>query len=184
MTQKYKHLFIKLTLGSWISLASFNLLAAEETKQPEPKVQPQIQQTQFQDWVLLCSQQAEKKECRLVQSLSVKQDDKTQRLLQATLVKQGEQRLLEILTPLGVDLRPGLLIQVDENPVGTTPYLTCNGAGCFSVINMDDASWSQFRAGKIAKIAFKGVGQPENTVLQLSLKGFTAASKALLEQSK
>jgi invasion protein IalB len=114
------------------------------------------------------------------QTLSVQQGERSQRVLQAIVARQNQQRLLELSVPLGVDLRPGLLIQVDENPVGNLPYLTCNAAGCIALINLDDALWQQLRNGNKAKVAIRGVGQAENTVLELSLKGFTAASNALM----
>jgi invasion protein IalB len=48
------------------------------------------------------------------------------------------------------------------------------------VVNLDDAFWRQLRAGKKAKVGVRGLGQSENTVLELSLQGFTAASNALV----
>ncbi len=145
---------------------------------------PKVEQTTFQDWTMVCVPQQEsetqQKRCHLLQTLSVQKQEQSQRILQATVVRQGEQRILEILVPLGIDLRPGLLIQVDEGAVGSTPYLTCNANGCIAIIDMDDSLWRQLRAGQNVKIGIRGLGQPENTVLQLSLKGFTAAGDALM----
>lgn len=172
----------RLLGASLIALASFNAQANETLLQtPAPQTEPKLTQTQHQDWVLICAEQAEQKRCHMQQTLSVQQGEQNQRVLQAIVTRQGDQRLLEIIVPLGVDLRPGLLIQVDENPVGATPYLTCNEAGCISLLNLDNALWRQLRAGQTAKVGLRGVGQAENTVLELSLKGFTAASNALME---
>jgi invasion protein IalB len=161
---------------SLIALASVSAQANENAQQTEPK----LTQTQHGDWVLLCSENAEQNRCQMQQTLSVQQGEQSQRVLQAIVTRQGDQRLLEIIVPLGIDLRPGLLIQVDENPVGAMPYLTCNAAGCITLINLDDAVWQQLRVGQKAKMGIRGVGQAENTVLELSLKGFTAASNALM----
>ena len=160
-----------------ISVISLFSLSSHATAQ-----QPKIEQTPYQDWLLVCAEQQDKKQCQMMQTLSVEQGEQSQRVLQAIVTRNGEQRLLEISVPLGVDLRPGLLIQIDEGEVGSTPYLTCNANGCAAVIALDNKVWRTLRDGNNLKVGVRGLGQPENTVLQLSLKGFTAAGNALMQQ--
>lgn len=174
--------YLATILGaSLISLASFSAHTNQTPqKLPTPQAEPRLSQTQHQDWVLICEQQTEQKHCHMQQTLSVQQGEQTQHILQAIVTRQDEQRLLEIIVPLGVDLRPGLLIQVDENPVGATPYLTCNAGGCITILSLDHKLWRQMRAGQKTKIGIRGLGETENTVLELSLKGFTAASNGFI----
>lgn len=172
-------------LGALVVVPAATL--AEEVDNSEPQIQPTITKTAYADWLVVCAEAKKreapvKKQCQMVQTLSIEKDQVAQPFLQTTLVRQGEKRLLEIVVPLGVDLRPGLGIQVDNNAVGTMPYITCNANGCAAIANVDDAFWQQLRGGLKAKVAIRGFGQTENTLLEISLKGFTAASNALMVQ--
>lgn len=163
-----------LTLGLLLSMG----VSAAQSK-------PMIEQKTFNDWTLICSKQSIndelKKRCQMVQTLSITQQEKTQRIIQASVIREAEQRLLEVIVPLGVDLRPGLLLQIDEGEVGTTPYLRCDINGCFALVNMNDSLWEKFQSGKTFKVAIKGIGQTNNTVFSLSLKGTRAAARALMK---
>lgn len=181
MTQSsFTKRIINLLTASLVIWVSF-YAQANETPSDVSVVEtsPKLSQTQYQDWVLICSNQGENKRCHMQQTLSAQQGEQTRRVLQAIVTYQGPQRLLEIIVPLGVDLRPGLKLQVDQSQARVTPYVACNQSGCIGLLNLDDALWRQLRKGQKAKVTIRGVGQTETTVLAISLKGFTAAGNAL-----
>lgn len=149
----------------------FHALAAE----PE--------QTRFKDWTRVCYTAADQSRCEAVQVVSVTQQEQAQPILRATLTSTGpdggDQRFLEIALPLGMDLRAGIVFQIDQGDEIQARYTTCIPQGCAAVLPADDQLMAAMRAGAQAKVGFRPFGTTQTQVVNLSLSGFTAASREI-----
>jgi invasion protein IalB len=131
----------------------------------------------YGDWGMQCTEEAKLHICQAVQVLWLEQDKKKQRVLTLQLIpKDEEQKVLQLSFPLGVDLRPGIVIAVDDGSEQKFSYATCNNQSCFSLILMTEEQLSMFKKGNILKIGFRTFGSDKTVVLEASLKGFTKAN--------
>jgi len=140
---------------------------------------PQVERERFKDWNRVCTTQNELTRCEAVQVLSVKQGEQDQPFLRATLTRVGAERILELALPLGMDLRAGLVMQLDGAEEFTLGYTTCVPQGCASVLPVSDELRSGLKAGAKAKLGFRLFGTRQTQVVELSLSGFTAASAGI-----
>ena len=141
--------------------------------------EPEVSETRHKDWTQVCLSENDQTRCEAIQVLNVTQDDQTRPLLRATLSRVPDGRFLEIALPLGMDLRAGLVIQVDNGDELTFGYSTCVAQGCAAVLPVDDSLLSVLRAGNKARLGFRPFGSTQTQVVELSLSGFTAASKGV-----
>lgn len=86
--------------------------------------------------------------------------------------------LVDIITPLGVLLPPGVEMQIDLGQVYTAPFLVCSDAGCLVREPLAEATVSAFKAGNKAMISLVAANQGEVRAT-LSLAGFTKAFNAM-----
>lgn len=82
---------------------------------------------------------------------------------------------ISIQMPLGVDLRPGAVLRVDEGQEIRLPYLQCTGAGCDASLPLDSKLLKSFEAGKSIRVGFRAWGAEDVNVVEASLIGFTQA---------
>lgn len=128
-------------------------------------------QNETGDWKLTCEESG----CRMSQSL-VSQDSGIAVLLVRVFGPDAPTALLT--TPLGVFLKPGIVIKVDGGRARAYGFEICDPAGCHAGLNLDEALLRDFRRGNTAEITFFD-GSQEQVTLPVSLKGFTAGYKAL-----
>ncbi len=84
-----------------------------------------------------------------------------------------------IVTPLGVLLRAGVGIKIDEQEPRGAPFEIClRSSGCVVQQPMNEVFLSEMKAGKKAVVQVIAASKQEITV-DISLKGFTKAFKAL-----
>ena len=81
--------------------------------------------------------------------------------------------------PLGVDLRPGAVIRVDEGPETNLPYLQCTNAGCAVSRQIDNDFLGSMKRGNELFVGFRSWGLADTTVVSVSLMGFSRAFAAL-----
>lgn len=161
-------------LGLTLILGGHTVAAADTA------VTSEVKRTQYQDWSVLCNKQAKAEICQMQQVMMINQNNRQVRMLQTTLTQTPDKKVvMELLFPLGVDLRAGIAMQVDDQPEIRAGFVTCLEAGCIAVVEMNEELMQQFKKGNKAKVGFRGLGQKDNAVLELSLKGFSAASAQL-----
>lgn len=141
--------------------------------------EPEVEETRFQDWNRVCVTDQEVTRCEAVQILSVTQNEQTQPILQATVTELEGNRFMEFALPLGMDLRAGMVIQIDQGDEITFGYTTCVPKGCAGVLPLDQERFAVLKAGNTARLGFLPFGGDQVQVLELSLKGFTAASEGI-----
>ncbi|MBV1786440.1 invasion associated locus B family protein [Marinobacterium sp. D7] len=134
--------------------------------------QPSAWAETFGDWRVDCKEGL----CQAVQQLFVGEGDKRSRVLAASVIKVKEQLVLQLVLPLGVDLRPGIVTRIDEAAEQHFAFTTCVTDGCVALIPLNDSLLSAMRSGKHMKAGFRPFRSEQTLVVELSLSGFTKAS--------
>lgn len=86
--------------------------------------------------------------------------------------------VVDLLTPLGVLLLPGIELRIDDGPVYTANYHLCNEVGCLSREPLAEETANAFKAGGKATVSLVAASKGE-VIATISLRGFTAAFEAL-----
>ncbi|GAA0788863.1 invasion associated locus B family protein [Marinobacterium sediminicola] len=126
----------------------------------------------FGDWRVDCQEQ----QCQAVQQLFVGEGEKRSRVLSASIIKPQGKMLLQMVLPLGVDLRPGIVTRIDESEEQHFAFTTCVTDGCVALVALNDGMLAGMKAGKTMKIGFRPFSSEQTLVVELSLSGFTKAS--------
>lgn len=135
-------------------------------------------------WQLRCADTNDASTCTMNQELFLQQtvDGELQtvgRLLNLTVVylNVGEERVpfMSLQMPLGVDLRAGAVMRVDEESETALEFLRCTEAGCDSSARVTPELLAQLRAGGVLQVGFRPWGSEQVTAVEASLIGFTAA---------
>lgn len=124
------------------------------------------------DWNLIC----ENDKCQAVQQLFVTTEEARSRVLSASVVQIQTQKVLQLVLPLGLDLRPGIVVRVDESEEQHFPVTTCINDGCVVLMSLTDALYGSLKAGNKMKVGFRPFNSEQTLVVEASLKGFTKAS--------
>lgn len=126
----------------------------------------------FGDWRVEC----EGERCQALQQLFVGEGEQRSRVLSASVVKIQDQLVLQLVLPLGVDLRPGIVTRIDESTEQQFPFTTCVSDGCVVLLPLDAGLLAGMKAGKTMKAGFRPFSSEQTLVVELSLSGFTKAS--------
>lgn len=135
-------------------------------------------------WIVRCEDTANAATCTMNQELFLQQTVEGElqtvgRLLNLTVVylDAGGERVpfMSLQMPLGVDLRPGAVMQVDDNEETPLEFLRCTEAGCDSSARVTPDLLAQMRAGNVLRVGFRPWGSEQVTAVEASLIGFTAA---------
>ena len=115
-------------------------------------------------------------------------------IFQAVTAKETQQRVMMFgvstppgepgpravaVVPLGVDLRPGVEIRIDEGEPIRGSYFFCLPDGCQVHIRMDEAMIQRFKKGSKGTVTFIKLPEGRPLSVPISLAGFTAAFNAL-----
>ncbi|MDQ7970201.1 MAG: invasion associated locus B family protein [Oxalicibacterium faecigallinarum] len=163
-------------------------LAAAQTPAPAnaekaPAAPVWKQKATHGSWEVICAKPEKKEVCQVVQALETRneQDGKStgQRLLRTTLQKQKEGIVLSFELPFGIDLRPGMVYQIDGAKETTVPFLTCVPGGCLVSTVVTDDIKKQLTSGKQMKVGFRPLGSEKVVVIDVSLDGLGKAFPSL-----
>ena len=139
----------------------------------------------YQDWLVECVDDS-RESCVALQAMSqtIELEDGeeiTQEMLRLVLrMSDDGQPILQIRVPLGVDVRPGLVTQVDDGEEQNASYTVCTDAGCNVLMIPTEEQLSAWRNGSVIRVGYRAFGTTDAVVLEGSLLGFTAASEAVL----
>jgi invasion protein IalB len=158
-------------MGCLAALSVLTILAVRSAMAAEAEPEP--------IWSRQCVKSPEGKDACFLQQFVIAMPQKAA-LLKAVfsyLGPKGGPRL-ELTTPLGILLQPGLTLSVDGRPPLSLPLAFCQTGGCQTVIDLDDAALTQFRHGRVAVVRY--VNTDRKTVdLPLQLDGLDAALKTI-----
>ncbi len=160
----------------WSVLAAFVAAAfmAAPAVFAADKYNPAATSTDFDDWRMECQTKDGKKTCHAFQKIATK--DKKQIVLAAVVSvvkvqKTGETvAILNLISPLGVRLTPGMAIQIEKEKQVNVPYQICTGIGCSASLKLDGDLLAKAKNGKQALVAYQRAGAKPDT-FALSLKG-------------
>lgn len=139
----------------------------------------ELRTTEYQDWTSVCSEIQLNERCEIQQTLNIENEQGNSRLLLTSVSKIDDQLFMQLLLPLGLDLRSGIVIKIDEGEEVVVGFLSCLQEGCLVVLPLDQTLLAAMRAGQIAKVGFRPFNTSETVVLEMSLKGFTQASQTI-----
>jgi invasion protein IalB len=136
------------------------------------------------DWTVHCFPVASPNPCEMTTEMDAK--DTHQRVLGVTIayVPSADKHVLIVAVPLGVAIPKGLVIQTDSFTSPMLPYRSCDRAGCYVEMVIDNGSVdSMSHSGPVAAIKVVADGG-KGFDLRLSLNGFSAAHDKMAELAK
>jgi invasion protein IalB len=141
----------------------------------------------FDDWELVCVKMPEGTEggdpCQIYQLLRDQEGNATAEISLFPL-DPGQEAVAgaTVLTPLETLLTSELVMQIDASSAKRYPFTFCTAIGCIARVGFTAAELDAFRRGSVAKWFLVPVAAPDQVIeLSMSLKGFTAAYRALSE---
>lgn len=135
---------------------------------------------QHGDWQIVCRPPppgAKNETCALVQSVAAEDRNNVGLTVYFQRFSNGQQ-VLRVFSPLGVLLPPGLGLKIDNQDVGSAPFLRCHNFACYAQVVADEKLIERLSKGQSAVFIIyqteeAGIGIP------VSLKGFAEALKGL-----
>jgi len=158
-------------------LAMATVLAPLDVARAEPQ-----DGQKFDDWTVRCNDQPNAPtggKCFIFQS--VVETDQERTVMMFVIGKppnQAEPRAV-IVVPLGIDLRPGVEMVIDEGEPRRYPFVVCFPDGCQAHIKVDDELMGAFKRGLKGTVTFRALPGQQGVKIPFSLKGFTAGLNAL-----
>ncbi len=145
-----------------------------------PAEQVAFSETQFGDWFRICAKDMPEAPCQAVQVMEMDNDEGKSRLLESIVMRPNPEVLvMQLLLPLGVDIRPGIALQIGDEAEFTQQYLTCVPAGCLVVMELSPERLAQMQQHEIMKLGFRPANTEQTVVLDISLQGFSDAIDGL-----
>jgi invasion protein IalB len=132
-------------------------------------------------WSIICDTPAgtSQEQCALMQNVIA--DDRPEVGLSVVVLKTADRkaRILRILAPLGVLLKDGMELFVDNNNVGRAYFTRCFAEGCYVEVEIDDQLMKILRSGKNAVFAVRESSDQDRVGIPVALNGFGEGYDAL-----
>ncbi|GED21373.1 invasion associated locus B family protein [Halomonas halmophila] len=164
----------RLCLAALLALLAFAPQAFAQQQNPNANVDTQ----QFQDWQVICPQEASQGPCTMNQIIT--NNDSDQPMMRVVLADppQAERPIMTFLVPLGVRLAPGLQLSIDGSEPVQFPYQVCQRQGCRADIPLQSSLLQSLRGGTTATLSLMAPNG-QRMDLDISLMGFTDAMAQL-----
>lgn len=162
----------RAALSGLILLAAVTPALAAERK-PAPG-------TGFGDWQVECEKAADgQSRCFLTQTQLLK--DSNVRLLKMSLGYIGAkgEPVLVALLPLGLDLRAGVVMRLDDGGEAPLPFQQCVQDGCIASARLDAKGLTAFMKAKTLRLGVMPYAGAQSVTMVISLKGVAAGLEAL-----
>ncbi|MGW9232661.1 invasion associated locus B family protein [Pseudorhizobium sp. NPDC055634] len=132
-------------------------------------------------WSIICDRPAgaSAEQCALMQNVIA--EDRPEVGLSVVVLKTADRKakILRILAPLGVLLKDGMELYVDNNNIGRAYFTRCFSEGCYVEVEIDDELMRILRAGKSAVFALRESVDQDRVGIPIELTGFAAGYDAL-----
>lgn len=132
-------------------------------------------------WSVICDKPAgaTAEQCALMQNVIA--EDRPEVGLSVVVLKTADRkaRILRILAPLGVLLKDGMELYVDNNNIGRAYFTRCFSEGCYVEVELDDELMRILRAGKNAVFALRESADQDRVGIPIELSGFGDGYDAL-----
>ncbi len=169
---------------SGLRRAAFGLTAAMAlmggTASAQQAVPDTLSET-YAAWTVQCRLNEEKqRQCAMTQMLS--RDGSGERLLLVELtIGADKQPSMTLLTPFGLQVARGATLRTDEDEPRSLEFFTCVPTGCVLRQDLGEADLAALRRGAMLTASFIIARGGEPFALQVSLEGFSAAYRRLVE---
>jgi invasion protein IalB len=132
-------------------------------------------------WSIICDRPAGSSvdQCALMQNVIA--EDRPEVGLSVVVLKTADRkaRILRILAPLGVLLKDGMELYVDNNNIGRAYFTRCFSEGCYVEVEIDEELMRIMRAGKNAVFALRESTDQDRVGIPVELTGFGEGYDAL-----
>jgi invasion protein IalB len=142
------------------------MISATQAQQPEPV-----------NWVSQCvaPDLSTPLVCTVEQRVIVRETGQQIARVSVQINGDGENRKPALLVhlPLGLSIRAGVALKVDDQEPSALDFQTCDGGGCYAGAALGDALLKKMSKGKILSLIFKDLQQKDISI-PISLQGFAA----------
>ncbi len=132
-------------------------------------------------WSIICDRPAgaSTEQCALMQNVIA--EDRPEVGLSVVVLKTADRKakILRILAPLGVLLKDGMELYVDNTNIGRAYFTRCFSEGCYVEVEIDDELMRILRAGKSAVFALRESVDQDRVGIPIELEGFASGYDAL-----
>jgi invasion protein IalB len=186
MISRFKKLIIIINFFILILQFSFcNLSAADEKKK-----QPDVTTKQYRDWSIRCVIIQKKEDCEVFQVTQIKDTNLTITIAYTNFINEENElkEVINIITPLGVNLQKRISLNFHKGIKINLPYLRCEAIGCIILItnnskdpvdiNIFDQIKKAMQKSIYYEIIINGFNR-DPVLVKSSLQGFDNALKAL-----
>jgi len=162
-----------------------NLSAADEKKK-----QPDVTTKQYRDWSIRCVIIQKKEDCEVFQVIQIKDTNLTITIAYTNFINEENElkEVINIITPLGVNLQKRISLHFHKGIKINLPYLKCEAIGCIILItnnskdpvdiNIFDQIKKAMQKSIYYEIIINGFNR-DPVLVKSSLQGFDNALKAL-----
>ena len=148
---------------------------------PQPQQQPGTVRSNHGAWSIICDKPAgaNSEQCALMQNVIA--EDRPEVGLSVVVLKTADRKskILRILSPLGVLLKDGMELYVDNNNIGRAYFTRCFSEGCYVEVEIDEQLMKLLRSGKNAVFALRESADQDRVGIPIELNGFAAGYDAL-----
>ncbi|MBP2316712.1 invasion associated locus B family protein [Azospirillum soli] len=134
----------------------------------------------FGDWAVECERApGGETRCFLSQTQLLKESNA--RLLKTSVGYLGpkEEPMLVLLLPLGVDLRAGIALKVDDSPQLTLVYQQCVQDGCMAAVPLNGPTLAALRKAKRIQVGMMPYASTQTMTVNVSPNGLASGMDAL-----
>ncbi|MCL6706194.1 invasion associated locus B family protein [Pseudomonas sp. R2.Fl] len=164
-------------LGLLLALAMSSGVAPALAQQ----AQPGTIRSNHGAWSVICDTPAGStvEQCALMQNVIA--EDRPEVGLSVVVLKTADRkaRILRILAPLGVLLKDGMELYVDNNNIGRAYFTRCFSEGCYVEVEIDEELMKILRAGNSAVFALRESADQDRVGIPIELTGFGEGYDAL-----
>lgn len=135
----------------------------------------------YSAWTVQCRAGEDKqRQCAMTQMLT--REEGGERLLLVELaIGEDKQPSMTILTPFGLQVARGAQLRTDEDEPRNLEFFTCVPTGCILRQTLGEPELAALRRGAVLTANFIIARGGEPFALQVSLEGFSAAYRRLVE---
>ena len=159
-----------------ITLGAGATSAQDADQTPEQPVQTTAT---FSDWTVRCRPigDQDKMLCEMIQVVPAKNQQGTIASLAVGRMPDDEDVRLVMQLPLGVHLPAGVSIKIGDAEIVRAEFQSCFSGSCVARASLDEGAIGRMKAAATMTISFQDRAR-RNAVVEVSLKGFTAAHEA------
>lgn len=151
-----------------------------QPQNPSAPVKVDMQTLEGTDWTKVCGKPAagQKETCFTTRDFTADPKQPPQVALAIYDVKGEDNRIVRVLLPIGLMLRPGVRFSVDKGATSSGAYEFCMPNGCFAEAQVNGKVIDQMKKGTMLNVVAKG---PANNEITFALplanfgKGFDGA---------